>query len=53
MDKNKAKEILKEIIDTCEQYTDCKSCPFYNILKYPTDRCAFDDLSSASVIKEE
>ncbi|RXM73551.1 hypothetical protein DP144_14070 [Clostridium tetani] len=54
MDKSRAKEIAKEIIDTCNQYTDCKNCPFYNMLEYPTDCCIFGDSPDDSnwIIKE-
>ena len=53
MDKGRAKEIVKEIVDTCNIYDSCNKCPFFNILKYETNRCAFDDLSSEMVVQGE
>ena len=53
MDRIRAKEIVKEIIDTCNIYKSCENCPFFNALKYETNRCAFDDLCSEMVVQGE
>lgn len=53
MDRIRAKEIVKEIIDTCNIYKSCENCPFFNVLKYETNRCAFDDLCSEMVVQGE